>query len=235
MGRDGFRFTSPQQGLPFPNGTEAKGTATTQPCTIGWVYSNSTLPSTTVTEGSGAYTAFTPNFTTYHARRFPSSVAMSGLTTNSLTPSLEWLPIHNCPVLGFFFGLLCSLRQFSLAGMASAVPSWRHLQLLVSLPLLVAFNYSRSFPESALGHSSSGRPDLSLRAPRKVAWTEGKQEEGAKLSMELLQMHLRNSLTMSAAQPVMLQLLRSPAALATSSSASCHYGSPPQSGRRQKS
>ena len=36
---------------------------------------------------SGACTAFTPNFTAYCARRFLSSVAMSGITTNSLTLS----------------------------------------------------------------------------------------------------------------------------------------------------
>lgn len=37
--------------------------------------------------GSGACTALTPSFTAYFACYFPPSVAMSGLTTNSLTPS----------------------------------------------------------------------------------------------------------------------------------------------------
>ena len=47
-----LRFTSPQRGPPFPNGTEARGTAATEPCTNGWIYSNSTFPSTIVTEVS---------------------------------------------------------------------------------------------------------------------------------------------------------------------------------------
>ncbi|XP_070282506.1 solute carrier family 22 member 6 [Myotis yumanensis] len=48
-----LHFTSPQRGLPFPNGTEANGTEPTEPtepCTNGWIYDNSTFPSTIVTE-----------------------------------------------------------------------------------------------------------------------------------------------------------------------------------------
>ncbi|MXQ90712.1 hypothetical protein E5288_WYG016257 [Bos mutus] len=43
-------FTSPQRGPPFPNGTETNGTGTTEPCPHGWIYDNSTFPSTIVTE-----------------------------------------------------------------------------------------------------------------------------------------------------------------------------------------
>ena len=43
-------FTSPQWGPPFPNGTGANGTGATEPCPHGWIYDNSTFPSTIVTE-----------------------------------------------------------------------------------------------------------------------------------------------------------------------------------------
>ncbi|XP_021565457.1 solute carrier family 22 member 6-like [Carlito syrichta] len=45
-----LRFTSPKWGPPFPNGTEANGTGVTEPCINGWIYDNSTFPSTIVTE-----------------------------------------------------------------------------------------------------------------------------------------------------------------------------------------
>ncbi|XP_035885911.1 LOW QUALITY PROTEIN: solute carrier family 22 member 6-like [Phyllostomus discolor] len=297
-------FTSPQRGRPFPNGTDIKGTAATEPCTSGWIYSKSTSPSAIVTEwdllcahqnlpqltlliftagmlfgdlvfgnlvdrvdhrevltwsylqvaGSEACTAFTPNFTAYCTRRFPSSVAIRGLTSNSLTPrergpgwaglvgsveqgtrpiqtsapseykaettcpsthtyqglpwGLEWLPIHAGPVLSFLFGLVCSLCQFSPPGMAYAVPYWRHLQPLVSLPFFVAFIYSRTCASQDRGWEEElpGRPGPKPSAPK-----------------QLLHMHLRKGLRMNAAQPSTLQLLRSPP-FATSSSASCRRG-----------
>ena len=43
-------FTSPQWGRPFPNGTGANVTGATEPCPHGWIYDNSTFPSTIVTE-----------------------------------------------------------------------------------------------------------------------------------------------------------------------------------------
>ncbi|ELK13421.1 Solute carrier family 22 member 6 [Pteropus alecto] len=46
----GLRFTSPPWGPPLPNGTDANGTRATEPCASGWIYDNSSFPSTIVTE-----------------------------------------------------------------------------------------------------------------------------------------------------------------------------------------
>ncbi|XP_057582143.1 solute carrier family 22 member 6-like [Hippopotamus amphibius kiboko] len=256
-----LRFTSPQRGPRFPNGTETNHTGATEPCTHGWIYDNSTFPSTIVTEwdlvcahktlpqlsqsiimagivvgnlmfgtmadrlgrlkvliwsylqlaASGTCVAFAPNFPTYCACRFLSGMAVSGASSTSIILSLEWLPIHARPGLGFLIGFVTTIGQFFLAGMAYAVPHWRHLQLLVSLPFFVILIYFRFFTESALWHSSLGNLDLALKALQRVAQINGQQKEGAKLSVELLQMSLQSSRTISQAQPSMLQLLRSPA------------------------
>ncbi|XP_002699365.2 solute carrier family 22 member 6 isoform X2 [Bos taurus] len=250
-------FTSPQRGPPFPNGTETNGTGATEPCPHGWIYDNSTFPSTIVTEWdlvctrktllqlsqsifmagilvgslmsgimadrlgrlkvltwsylllvvSGTCTAFALNFSAYCICQFLSGMAVSGASSSSMILSLEWLPIHARPSLGLLLGFVPSLGQLFLAGMAYTLPHWRHLQLLVSLPLFITFVYSRFFVESALWHSSLGNLDLTLKALQRVAQINGKQKEGAKLSVELLQMSLQKG----QAQPSMLQMLRSPA------------------------
>uniref|UniRef100_A0A3Q2H114 Solute carrier family 22 member 6 n=1 Tax=Equus caballus TaxID=9796 RepID=A0A3Q2H114_HORSE len=140
-----------------------------------------------------------------------TGMATSPINSNSVTLSLEWLPIHARPCLGLLVRLVPSRSQFFVAGMAYAMPQWRHLQLLVSLPFFVFFIYSRFLIESALWYSSLGRLDLTLKAFWRVAQINGKQEEGAKLSIGLLQTSPQKDLTMGQAQPSMLQLLRSPA------------------------
>lgn len=186
------RFTSPQEGLPFPNGTEANSTGATEPCTDGWVYDNSTFSSTIVTEWdlvcshralrhlaqslymvgvligaivfgyladrlgrrkllilnylqaavSGSCTAFAPNFSVYCAFRFLTGMSMSGIALNTMTLNMEWMPIHTRALVGTLMGYVYSLGQFILAGVAYAMPHWRHLQLMVSAPFFAAFIYS---------------------------------------------------------------------------------------------
>nr|XP_014682585.1 solute carrier family 22 member 6 [Equus asinus] len=256
-----LRFTFPQQGPPFPNGTETNSTGVTEPCTDGWIYDNSTFPSTIVTEWdlvcshralrqlaqslymvgvllgamvfgslsdrlgrqkvlilnylqtavSGTCAAFAPNFSVYCVFRLLSGMSLSGIVLNSITLNVEWMPIHTRAFVGTLMGYTYSMGQFLLAGIAYAVPHWRHLQLLVSLPFFAFFIYSWFFIESARWHASSGRLDLTLRALQRVAWINGKQEEGAKLSMEVLRASLQKELTMGKSQASAMELLRCPA------------------------
>nr|XP_055170998.1 solute carrier family 22 member 6 isoform X3 [Nyctereutes procyonoides] len=148
-----LHYTIPQQGPPFPNGTDANSTGATEPCTNGWIYDNSTFPSTIVT---------------------------------------EW-------------DLVCSnraLRQLA-----------QSLYMVGVLLGAMVFGYlaDRFFIESARWYSSSGRLDLTLRALQRVAWINGKQEEGTKLSMEVLRASLQKELTMGKGQASALELLRCPA------------------------
>ncbi|XP_062053805.1 solute carrier family 22 member 6 isoform X1 [Lepus europaeus] len=256
-----LRFTSPQERPPFLNGTEANGTGTTEPCTDGWIYDNSTFPSTIVTEWdlvcshralrqlgqslymagvlvgamvfgyladrlgrrkvlilnylqtavSGTCAAFSPNFTVYCTFRLLSGMSLAGIALNCMTLNVEWMPIHTRAYVGTLAGYVYSTGQFLLAGVAYAVPHWRYLQLLVSVPFFAFFVYSWFFIESARWYSTSGRLDLTLKALQKVAWINGKQEEGTKLSMEVLRTNLQKELTMSKGQASAMELLRCPA------------------------
>lgn len=255
-----LRFTSLQRGPPFPNGTEANGTEATEPCTDGWIYDNSTFPSTIVSEWdlvcshralrqlaqslymvgvllgamvfgyladrlgrrkvlilnhlqaavSGACAAFAPSFPIYCAFRLLTGMATAGILLNSLTLNMEWMPIHTRAYVGTMVGYVYSLGQFILAGVAYAVPHWRHLQLLVSLPFFVSFICSWFFIESARWYSSSGRLDLALKTLQRVARINGKQDEGAKLSMEVLRSSVQKELTLGKGQASAMELLRCP-------------------------
>ncbi|EDL33346.1 solute carrier family 22 member 6 [Mus musculus] len=247
--------------FPFPhNGTEANGTGVTEPCLDGWVYDNSTFPSTIVTEWnlvcshrafrqlaqslfmvgvllgammfgyladrlgrrkvlilnylqtavSGTCAAYAPNYTVYCIFRLLSGMSLASIAINCMTLNMEWMPIHTRAYVGTLIGYVYSLGQFLLAGIAYAVPHWRHLQLAVSVPFFVAFIYSWFFIESARWYSSSGRLDLTLRALQRVARINGKQEEGAKLSIEVLQTSLQKELTLNKGQASAMELLRCP-------------------------
>lgn len=55
---------------------------------------------------------------------------------------MEWMPIHTRAYVSTLAGYIFSLGQLILAGVAYAVPHWRYLQLLVSVPFFVSFVYS---------------------------------------------------------------------------------------------
>lgn len=55
---------------------------------------------------------------------------------------MEWMPIHTRACVGTQIGYVYSVGQFLLAGVAFAVPHWRRLQLLVSMPFFLFFLYS---------------------------------------------------------------------------------------------
>ena len=69
----------------------------------------------------------------------PSKLHHSALT---LLSDVEWMPIHTRAYVGTLTGYVYSLGQFLLAGVAYAVPHWRYLQLLVSVPFYAFFIYS---------------------------------------------------------------------------------------------
>ncbi|KAM7074615.1 LOW QUALITY PROTEIN: solute carrier family 22 member 6-like [Ciconia maguari] len=135
---------------------------------------------------TGAGTAAAPTFVVYCLCRFLAGLAMAGVSLNSVSLCMEWIPTEARAVVGTINGYCYTLGQFVLAAVAFGLPHWRWLQLVVSLPFFLFFLYSWLFVESARWQVISGRPDLALKGLRKVARINGRKEEGDKLSEEVL-------------------------------------------------
>ncbi|XP_032939472.1 solute carrier family 22 member 6-like [Catharus ustulatus] len=134
----------------------------------------------------GVGTAAAPSLPVYCVCRFLTGLAMAGVSLNSASLCMEWIPTEARAIVGTINGYCYTLGQFVLAAAAFALPRWRQLQLAVSLPFFGFFLYSWLYVESARWQVTSGRPDLALRGLRKVARVNGRKEEGDKLSEEAL-------------------------------------------------
>ncbi|KAM6995809.1 uncharacterized protein RBU47_014027 [Passerculus sandwichensis] len=140
---------------------------------------------------TGVGTAAAPSLLVYCVCRFLTGLAMAGVSLNSASLCMEWIPTEARAVVGTINGYCYTLGQFVLAAAAFGLPRWRQLQLAVSLPFFVFFFYSWLYVESARWQVTSGRPDLALRGLRKVARVNGRKEEGDKLSEEALRALVR--------------------------------------------
>uniref|UniRef100_A0A8C3MN72 Uncharacterized protein n=1 Tax=Geospiza parvula TaxID=87175 RepID=A0A8C3MN72_GEOPR len=129
---------------------------------------------------TGVGTAAAPSLLFYCVCRFLTGLAMAGVSLNSASLCMEWIPTEARAVVGTINGYCYTLGQFVLAAAAFGLPRWRQLQLAVSLPFFVFFFYSWLYVESARWQVTSGRPDLALRGLRKVAKVNGRKEEGDK-------------------------------------------------------
>uniref|UniRef100_A0A8C4WB85 Major facilitator superfamily (MFS) profile domain-containing protein n=1 Tax=Gopherus evgoodei TaxID=1825980 RepID=A0A8C4WB85_9SAUR len=134
---------------------------------------------------TGTCTAFSPSFTAYCIFRFLTGMAFSGIVMNGVSLSVEWTPTRTRAIVGTTYGYCYTTGQFILAGMAYAIPNWRWLQLVVSLPFFIIFIYSWWFAESARWLVIAGRPDEAVKQLQRVARINRKKEEGDKLNSEV--------------------------------------------------
>uniref|UniRef100_A0A8C0G438 Major facilitator superfamily (MFS) profile domain-containing protein n=1 Tax=Chelonoidis abingdonii TaxID=106734 RepID=A0A8C0G438_CHEAB len=134
---------------------------------------------------TGTCTAFSPSFTAYCIFRFLTGMAFSGIVMNGVSLSVEWTPTRTRAIVGTMYGYCYTIGQFILAGMAYAIPSWRWLQLVVSLPYFIFFICSWWFAESARWLVIAGRPDEAVKQLQRVARINRKKEEGEKLNSEV--------------------------------------------------
>ncbi|TFK12202.1 myosin-15 [Platysternon megacephalum] len=170
---------------------------------------------------TGICAAFSPNFTTYCVFRFLTGLAISGISVNSVSLCIEWIPTNVRAIVGTINGYSYTTGQFILAGVAYAIPDWRWLQLTVSLPFFVFFLYSWLFVESARWLVISGKPEQAVKGLRKVARINGKMEEGDKLSTEVLKSNMQKELASAKSSHTITDLVRTPTMRKISCGVSC--------------
>lgn len=96
----------------------------------------------------GVGTSFATSYWMFVAFRFIQGILMQGLQTSTYTLAMElFLPKHRSyagAILECFWGL----SVMTVPALAYLIPNWRHLQLVISLPSLLAVCYICLIPES---------------------------------------------------------------------------------------
>ncbi|XP_073207943.1 solute carrier family 22 member 6-A-like isoform X2 [Lepidochelys kempii] len=159
---------------------------------------------------TGTCTAFSPSFTAYCIFRFLTGMAFSGIVLNGVSLSVEWTPTRTRAVVGTMYGYCYTIGQFILAGVAYAIPNWRWLQLVVSLPYFICFIYSWWFAESARWLVIAGRPDEAVKQLKRVARINRKKEEGNKLNIEVLRSNMQKEIASTKSSYTFIDLVRTP-------------------------
>ncbi|XP_066110154.1 solute carrier family 22 member 20 isoform X3 [Saccopteryx bilineata] len=160
---------------------------------------------------TGAATAYFGSFSAYCVFRFLMGMTFSGIILNSLSLVVEWMPTRGRTVAGVLLGFSFTLGQLILAGAAYLIRPWRWLQFAVSVPFLVFFLYSWWLPESSRWLLLHGKSQLAVQNLRKVAAMNGRQEEGARLTQEVVSSYIQSEFTSIRTSNSVLDLFRTPA------------------------
>ncbi|XP_065409080.1 solute carrier family 22 member 6-A-like [Chrysemys picta bellii] len=159
---------------------------------------------------TGTSTAFSLSFTAYCIFRFLTGMAFSGIVMNGVSLSVEWTPTRTRAIVVTMYGYCITIGQFILAGVAYAIPNWRWLQLVVSLPYFICFIYSWWFAESARWLVIAGRPDEAVKQLHRVARINRKKEEGDKLNIEVLRSNMLKEIASAKSSYTFIDLVRTP-------------------------
>ncbi|XP_078516552.1 solute carrier family 22 member 20-like [Lissotriton helveticus] len=136
---------------------------------------------------AGTCVAFLPSFSCYCFFRFLTGMAVSGLQLSAFSLILEWMPLRGRTLAVSLQGHGYPLGQLLLAGLAYGIRDWRWLQFALSLPFFLIFLLSWFIPESARWLILNDRAPEAVTHLRKVARINGKQEDGEKLTVEVVE------------------------------------------------
>nr|XP_023968760.1 solute carrier family 22 member 6-B-like [Chrysemys picta bellii] len=159
---------------------------------------------------TGTSTAFSLSFTAYCIFRFLTGMAFSGIVMNGVSLSVEWTPTRTRAIVVTMYGYCITIGQCILPGVAYAIPNWRWLQLVVSLPYFICFIYTWWFAESARWLVIAGRPDEAVKQLQRVARINRKKEEGDKLNIEVLRSNMQKEIASAKSSHTFIDLVRTP-------------------------
>ncbi|XP_069501070.1 solute carrier family 22 member 6-A-like isoform X2 [Ambystoma mexicanum] len=158
---------------------------------------------------AGTCVAFLPTFSCYCIFRFLTGMAISGVQLNTISLILEWMPPKGRTLAVCLPGHGFPLGQLLLAGVAYAIRDWRWLQFAITLPIFLFFFCSWFLPESARWLVLNNRSPEAVANLKKVAFVNGKQEEADKLTVEILEYHMKEASNVTTSTTI-LDLVRKP-------------------------
>ncbi|KAM6985011.1 solute carrier family 22 member 6 [Aplochiton taeniatus] len=159
---------------------------------------------------AGTCAAFSTSFSVFCCFRFLCGMALSGLVLNSFSLIVEWIPTRVRTVVGTGTGYCYTMGQLILATLAYFIRDWRWLTLAVSLPFYVSFLYSWWFLESARWLVLNNKPEQAVKNLKVVARVNGRNEEGEKINLEMLQESMKKETSCSQNTYSALDLFRTP-------------------------
>ncbi|KAK7087407.1 organic cation transporter protein-like [Littorina saxatilis] len=96
----------------------------------------------------GVAIAFAPSYLIFVLLRFVQGVLMQGLQTSSYVLAMEFFLPAQRPLVGCVMECFWGVTVVILPGLAYALPNWRHLQIAISVPSVLALFYICVIPES---------------------------------------------------------------------------------------
>ncbi|XP_018516333.1 LOW QUALITY PROTEIN: solute carrier family 22 member 7-like [Lates calcarifer] len=133
----------------------------------------------------GFSSAFANSYALFAVLRFLTGFGLTGITTNSLVLSIEWVDTSHRSFIGVIGSLSWSLGNMLLAGFAFLVNDWRTLIMTVTAPLGFAVLTWWWIPESARWLLVNGKVEKAQFYLDKCAKFNKKQNLSTKLKLEL--------------------------------------------------
>ncbi|KAF7653600.1 hypothetical protein LDENG_00081130, partial [Lucifuga dentata] len=156
----------------------------------------------------GCSSALSPSYSAYCVFRFLSGTAVSGIILNAVSLKVEWIPTKSRTIVGTLTSFFFTFGQMILAGLAYWLRDWRKLQIAVSIPHFLYFAYSWWYFESARWLVLNRRSEEAMKSLHRVARINGKPEMIEKLTLEVLESHMKKEIESSHSTFTAYDLLR---------------------------